>query len=173
MGIHKGDAFEEIINKSNEAYKRKGIAIISKISTPMKPIRQGKKIVSAYYEEKSTLDYIGICDGIPIAFDAKETSEENRFPLSNIKEHQIDFMTQWDLHGGYTFLVVNFVKINRAFRLDLTTLEWYWYKYLENKGKKGFGSIPLNEFECNCKELTSRKGILLDYLEGKRFEITS
>lgn len=166
MGIHNGDAFEEVINRSNKIYKRKGIAIISKISTPMKPVLQGNKIVSAYYEEKSTVDFIGVCGGTAIAFDAKETKEKNRFPLSNIKKHQIDFMKLWALHGGDTFLIINFVKLNRVFRLDLTTLDWYWNQYQENKGKRGFGSIPLNEFEVNCTELSSRNGILLDYLEG-------
>ncbi|MBU5437613.1 Holliday junction resolvase RecU [Tissierella sp. MSJ-40] len=68
--MHKGDAFEETINISNRTYKRKGIALVQKIATPMKSVRRGKQIVTAmksvrrgkqivtaYYEEKSTLDY--------------------------------------------------------------------------------------------------------------------
>lgn len=52
------------------------------------------------------------------------------------------------------------------FRLDWTTLSWYWQQYQSNRVKRGFGSIPINEFECNCKQLKSRDGIILDYLEG-------
>ncbi|WP_236913311.1 Holliday junction resolvase RecU [Clostridium sp. Cult1] len=166
MSYHRGDGFEEIINLANLSYKRKGIALIQKIATPMKPIRRGKKIVSAYYEEKSTLDYIGVYEGVPIAFDAKETKEETRFPLSNIQNHQISFMGNWNKHGGITFLLIYFTKLNAVYRLDWITLGWYWRQYQENRGKRGFGSIPLSEFECNCKQLNSRDGIILDYLEG-------
>lgn len=166
MSYHKGDVFEEIINMSNKVYKRKEIALVQKIATPMKPIRRGKQIVSAYYEEKSTLDFIGLYKGVPIAFDAKETKEENRFPLSNIQDHQIEFMEEWDKHGGIAFLLINFTKLDKVYRLDWKTLSWYWKKYQENKGKRGFGSIAINEFESNCKKIRSRDGIMLDYLEG-------
>lgn len=166
MGYHKGDTFERIINMANTTYKRKGIALVQKIPTPMKPIRRGKQIISAYYEEKSTLDFIGVYKGIPIAFDAKETKEENRLPLNNVQDHQIEFMKEWDKHGGIAFLLINFTKLDETYRLDWSTLKKYWEKYQENKGKRGFGSIGLNEFQCNCKKLKSRDGIMLDYLEG-------
>lgn len=170
MGYHKGDIFEEIINISNKVYSRKEIALVQKIATPMKPIRRGKQIVSAYYEEKSTLDYIGIYDSIPIAFDAKETKETTRFPLSNVQDHQVEFMKKWYKHGGLAFLLIYFTRLDAAYRLDWTTLNWYWKRYQENRGKRGFGSIPINEFECNCKQLESRNGIMLDYLEGIKDE---
>lgn len=166
MGYHKGDAFENMINLANKAYKIKGIAEINKIATPMKPIRNGRYIVGAFYDEKSILDYVGVYKGIPIAFDAKETSEDDRFSLKNIKPHQVDFMERWVNNGGQAFLLIHFKKLNRVYRLDWTTLSWYWKQYIENKGKRGFGSIPLNEFECNCKLIKSRDGIVLDYLEG-------
>uniref|UniRef100_UPI003158B371 Holliday junction resolvase RecU n=1 Tax=Caloramator sp. Dgby_cultured_2 TaxID=3029174 RepID=UPI003158B371 len=55
MGYHKGDAFENMINLANKAYKIKGIAEINKIATPMKPIRNGRYIVGAFYDEKAYL----------------------------------------------------------------------------------------------------------------------
>jgi len=166
LGIHKGDAFEEMTNYSNMSYRNKGIAEVNKISTPVKVLkRRGNRIVSAFYEEKSTLDYIGVYKEIPIAFDAKETKETTRFPLGNIHQHQIDFMDRWESNGGTAFLLVRFSKLNKVYRLDWTTLNWYWKQYQANRGKKGFGSIRMNEFECNCKEISSRSGIVLDYLE--------
>lgn len=108
MGIHRGDQFEEIINHVNQVYKSKGISLIQKLATPMKPIRRGSKIVSAYYEEKSTLDYLGTYRGKAIAFDAKETENKNNFPLRNIKDHQVRFMQEWEKHGGIAFLLINF-----------------------------------------------------------------
>lgn len=89
----------------------------------MAHFRRGKKIVSAYYEEKSTLDYIGI-------------------------------------YGGIAFLLIYFTKLNSVYKLDWTTLNWYWSRHQENKSKKGFGSIPINELECNCKQLKSKGGYI-------------
>lgn len=166
MGIHRGDTFEEIINLANSGYKARGVALIQKIATPMKPIRKGSKIVSAYYEEKSTLDYIGIYKGAAIAFDAKETSNKNNFPLGNIKDHQIRFMTEWEQSGGIAFLVVNFKVHNKTYRLSLETLKPYWNEYKKNPGVKGKGSIPLIDFSTSCHEVKSSNGIVLDYLKG-------
>ena len=43
--------------------------------TPITPIRMNKEtrqITLAYFEQKSTVDYIGVIQGIPVCFDAKE-----------------------------------------------------------------------------------------------------
>ena len=45
----------------------------------------------AYFEQKSTVDYIGAAQGIPIAFDAKECAKDT-FTLANIHQNQVDFM---------------------------------------------------------------------------------
>lgn len=166
MGYHRGDAFEEMINISNIAYEKKGIALIQKIATPMKPIRKGKHIVSAYYEEKSTLDFIGVANGKAIAFDAKETKEKNKFPLSNIREHQIKYMRDWFNSGGITFLVINFKELGKTYRIDWCYLSGYWEGYQANKGKRGYGNIPIEFFQTNCLQIKSKDGILLDYLKG-------
>ncbi|KMT21576.1 Holliday junction resolvase RecU [Clostridium cylindrosporum] len=164
MGVHRGDIFEEIINHSNKVYKNKGIAIVQKIATPMKPKRAGSKIIGAYYEEKSTLDYIGTCNGQAIAFDAKETSNKNNLPLKNIKEHQIDFMSEWEKHGGIAFLLVNFKAHGKVFKIEFQQIQPYWKLYKSNPGIKGMCSIPYEYFINNCKEVTSGRGAVLDYL---------
>ena len=69
---NKGALFEQEIKYANESYKRRGIALIQKISTPWKVVRSGKKIVSAFPEEKSTLDFRGtVKGGLSISFDCK------------------------------------------------------------------------------------------------------
>ncbi|NBI08260.1 Holliday junction resolvase RecU [Senegalia massiliensis] len=166
MGIHRGDTFEEIINISNVMYKRKGIALIQKIATPVKVLRrQGHRITNGYFEQKSTLDFIGTYRGRPIAFDAKET-KENRFPLKNIHEHQLKFMESWHRNGGQTFILVSFASYNKVYKLDYKDLIFYWDRWKRNKGRRGYASIPYEHFKLNCKELASKDGILLDYLEG-------
>ena len=166
MGTHRGDQFEEIINYVNQVYKAKEIALIQKIATPMKPVRRGSKIVSAYYEEKSTLDYIGVYRGIAIAFDSKETSNKNNFPLRNIKEHQVRFMAEWEKNGGVSFLLINFKSKGKVYRLSFNQLQSYWKRYKSNPGVRGMGSIPLEVFASSCNEIKSKNGLALDYLEG-------
>jgi len=166
LGIHRGDTFEEYINYSNIVYLRRGKALIQKIATPVKVLkRQGRKIVNGYFEQKSTLDFIGVYKSIPVAFDAKET-KQNRFPLKNIHQHQIEFMESWNLNGGRAFILVSFKSKDKVFRLEFDDLIFHWAAWEENKGKRGFASIPYSFFEDDCQEIVSRNGILLDYLEG-------
>ena len=55
------EELEDLINKSNELYLEKGLALIQKIPTPITPVRISKEtrqITLAYFEQKSTVDYI-------------------------------------------------------------------------------------------------------------------
>ncbi|RKJ31443.1 Holliday junction resolvase RecU, partial [bacterium 1XD42-8] len=73
----RGSGFEEQINRTNEKYREKGLALIQKVPTPITPIRidkENRHITLAYFEQKSTVDYIGAVQGIPVCFDAKECS---------------------------------------------------------------------------------------------------
>ena len=79
--------------------------MIEKIPTPIKPVELDKKkhnISRAYFEKKSSVDYIGVAQGIPICFDAKETRQKS-LPLKNIHEHQINFMESFEKQQGISF----------------------------------------------------------------------
>lgn len=133
----RGSGLEEMVNITNDLYRQKNLAIVQKIPTPIKPITidQEKRVITlAYFEQKSTVDYVGIVQGIPICFDAKETSK-NFLPISNIHPHQIDFMRDFKGQGGEAFLVVYFKKYEEYFFIDIKTLEGYYEKALEG-GKK-------------------------------------
>ena len=65
----RGSSLEELINYTNEYYREKKLAVVQKIPTPIKPIRMDKdssQITLAYFEKDSTVDYIGVVQGIPI-----------------------------------------------------------------------------------------------------------
>ena len=71
----RGSTLEDMINKTNEKYRENGLALIQKIPTPITPIKmepETRHITLAYFEQKSTVDYIGAVQGIPVCFDAKE-----------------------------------------------------------------------------------------------------
>jgi recombination protein U len=159
----RGSSLEELINLTNDKYREHGLALIQKVPTPIKPIRldQEKGHISlAYFEKRSTVDYIGVVQGIPVCFDAKETLKE-RFPLQNIHQHQIDFMEDFEKQGGIAFLIVQFVQHNECFYLPFKVLEQYYLKAKEG-GRK---TIPYEAFD-NKYLVVSKCGYFLHYLEA-------
>jgi len=76
----RGSAFEELITLTNQLYMQHGLAVIQKVPTPITPIEVNNlshTITSAYFEKKSTVDFIGVAQGIALCFDAKETQYKN------------------------------------------------------------------------------------------------
>ncbi len=155
----RGSTFEQMINLTNEMYRTKGLALIQKVPTSITPTRldpKTKTITQAYFEKKSTVDYIGVVQGIAVCFDAKET-ERKSFPMQNIHTHQIEFMRDFEKQKGIAFLLVSFSSYGQIMLLPFKTL----YEYYEG-GKK---SIPYEAFD---KDLIveSKNGCLIHYLEA-------
>lgn len=135
----RGSTLEELINRSNEQYREKGLALIQKIPTPITPVKISKEtrhITLAYFEQKSTVDYIGAVQGIPVCFDAKECKEDV-FPLANVHEHQIQFMTEFEKQEGIAFLILFFSGRNEFYYLSLRQLMKFWQRK-NNGGLKRF-----------------------------------
>ena len=112
----RGEALEEFINISIDKYKEKGLALIQKIPTPIKPVKMDqntRQITLAYFDQKSTVDYIGVVQGIPICFDAKECQTDT-FPLANIHKHQIDFMRDFEKQDGISFIIPSLLATTLA-----------------------------------------------------------
>ena len=153
----RGSMLEEMINYTNTKYREKGLALIQKVPTPITPINIDKDcrhITLAYFGEKSTVDYIGVVQGIPICFDAKECSVDT-FSISNIHEHQITFMKEFEEQDGISFLLIYFKKRNLYFYLTFDRLMEFWTR-AENGGRKSFRfdeldlsyQIPLQNSVC-------------------------
>lgn len=158
----RGSALEDRINMTNELYKRKGIALIQKVPTPIKPIKIDKEkrvITLAYFEQKSTVDYIGVVQGIPICFDAKETALKS-LPLANVHAHQIEFMRAFKDQGGEAFLIVYFKKYDEHYLMDIDTLEFYYNEAV----KGGKTSISYEQFDKSYM-ISAENGMFLNYLK--------
>ena len=62
----RGSTLEELVNRTNDLYREKHLALIQKIPTPITPIRMDKEssqITLAYFGQQSTVDYIGAVQG--------------------------------------------------------------------------------------------------------------
>ena len=83
----RGSTLEDMVNRTNEWYLEKNLALMQKIPTPITPVRMDKEhrqITLAYFDQRSTIDYIGAVQGIPVCFDAKECNTDT-FPLADNK----------------------------------------------------------------------------------------
>lgn len=124
----RGSTLEELINRTNEQYREKHLALIQKVPTPITPIKIDKTtrhITLAYFDQKSTVDYIGAVQGYPVCFDAKECHTDN-FPLQNIHEHQVSFMEEFERQGGIAFLLIMFTHRNEFYYLPCRSMRSFW-----------------------------------------------
>lgn len=158
----RGSALEEFINRTIEKYRESGLALIQKVPTPITPIRMDKEsrhITLAYFDQKSTVDYIGVVQGIPVCFDAKECATDT-FALQNVHEHQVAFMQDFEKQEGIAFLLIYYSKRDIYYYLTFEKLLGFWERSL-NGGRKSF---PIGELE--EKWFFERKnGFLIPFLE--------
>lgn len=158
----RGCALEEYINRTNEKYLEHGLALIQKIPTPITPIKIDKAsrhITLAYFERKSTVDYIGVVQGIPVCFDAKECRTDT-FPLQNIHEHQVNFMENFEKQGGIAFILILYHARDEFYYLRFSKLMEFWNRMQEG-GRKSF---RYEELEQDFIFKTSG-GLLVPYLD--------
>lgn len=165
----RGSTFEELINRSNESYLEDGLAVVQKIPTPITPINIDKAtrhITLAYFDQKSTVDYIGAVQGIPVCFDAKECSKDT-FSLDNIHEHQISFMQSFKEQKGIAFILIYFSKRDIFYFLPIDDLMFFW-KRAKDGGRKSFKFDELNEdyiFEEGNSAIVPYLDMVAKYLE--------
>lgn len=159
----RGSALEDFINHTNERYLEKGLALIQKIPTPITPVQIDKEhrhITLAYFGQKSTVDYIGAVQGIPICFDAKECSSDT-FPLQNIHEHQVAFMEAFEKQDRIAFLVLYFSMRNELYYMRFSEMKQFW----DRKESGGRKSIRYEELRPEYF-MTLQNGYFVPYLDA-------
>lgn len=142
----RGSVLEELINYTNEKYRQQKLALVQKIPTSIKPVRFDKTkrhITLAYFDQKSTVDYIGVVQGIPICFDAKECAKDI-FPLQNIHEHQVEFMKNFEKQQGIAFILIYYSSRNILYYMRFEELYRFWMR-AQNGGRKSFRFEELDE----------------------------
>ena len=158
----RGSTLEDLINRTNEKYQENGLALIQKIPTPITPIRIDKDerhITLAYFDQKSTVDYIGAVQGLPVCFDAKECAADT-FALANIHEHQVTFMENFEKQGGVAFFILFFYPKKQFYYIPYAHLRYFWDRAKEG-GRKSFRYDELNPEYF----LPKKQGILVPYLD--------
>ena len=158
----RGSALEELINKTNEKYRENHLALIQKVPTPITPIKidkENRHITLAYFDQKSTVDYIGAVQGIPVCFDAKECATDT-FALQNIHAHQVAFMEEFERQNGIAFFLIHYTHKDLLYYLPFRKLKPFWER-MEGGGRKSF---RFEELDLSY-EIKPKPGLLVPYLD--------
>ncbi len=164
----RGSTLEDMINRTNEKYGNNKLALIQKVPTPITPIKidkQNHQITLAYFEQKSTVDYIGAVQGIPVCFDAKECATDT-FSLQNIHEHQVAFMKSFEEQKGIAFFLIFYSHLNIFYYLPLRLFLPFWERAI-NGGRKSFRYEELDPQYI----LPKKQGILVPYLDILKLDL--
>ena len=160
---NRGMDLENDINLSNEYYRNKHIALITKRPTPINIVKvdytKGARITDAYFEKQSTTDYNGVYKGRYIDFEAKNTKSKTSFPLSNIEKHQIEHLKMVLEQGGIAFFIIQFQSLNQVFLLDAK----YVIEFYEHGERK---SIPYAIFKEKAREIKQGFAPRLEYIDA-------
>jgi recombination protein U len=169
---HRGDALENTIELSNDYYRLHGYARVDKVSVPITVVKRNDQgqIVKAYFERRSTVDFLGIAQGIFFCFDCKETQGLS-LPLANIHDHQLSYMEDIRKQGGVSFFIVHFKKFDEYYLVPYE-IAVHYKKKMEAGGRK---SIPYSAMKKAIRIGLFMDGLLnylpsinvyLDYLEN-------
>lgn len=163
---NRGMEFEGYIMQANARYAVRGIASIDKVATPVKVLKLATtgpkkgRIIDGYFEEKSTVDFVGISRGRTIYFDAKETENKTSFPLDNVGDHQYEVLREKHVHQAISFLLIRFKVHHEIFILLFEDLD-KWWKEAMTGGRK---SIPYQFFKENCEICKPGRNVAIDYV---------
>lgn len=136
-GMIKGKDLEKRANHVNIKERLSRKSLILQIPTPILFTNRG------YVVKESTVDFAGLVTGGKfLAFDAKETASQTSFPLSNIKQHQLNYLTLVEELGGISFFLIHFKTVykDKAFYVPCHFIN----EYTNTTSKK---SIPLKFFK--------------------------
>ncbi len=164
----RGSTLEEFLNRTNEKYLEQGLALIQKIPTPITPVKIDKEhrhITLAYFDQRSTVDYIGAVQGIPVCFDAKECHTDT-FPLQNLHEHQVEFMREFEKQDGIAFLIIYYSARNELYYMPFEEIDMFW-----NRAQEG-GRKSVRYEELNPKYfMTLKNGCMVPYLDALQIDL--
>ena len=159
----RGSTLEDMVNRTNERYLEQELALIQKIPTPITPVRMDKEhrqITLAYFEQRSTVDYIGAVQGIPVCFDAKECASDT-FALQNIHAHQVAFMEEFEHQGGISFLLIFYTGRNEIIYLPYREMRKFWDRGAAG-GRKSFRFDEIRVYY----PVKQHGGFLVPYLDA-------
>ena len=113
------------------------------------------------------MDYIGVVQGIPVCFDAKECQTDT-FPLANIHKHQMEFMRDFEEQDGISFIILYFSNRNEFYYVPYRDILFFWER-MESGGRKSF---TYDEIDKTYK-IGHANNIIVHFLEPLNIDLAS
>lgn len=110
---HRGKGWEAALDVQHRRYRTEGVADLEKVPTPIRPLgtpingggRTGA--FQAVYEPRRHVDFIGVLAGGRCArLEAKQQSNDGRFPIAAVSEHQAESLARCEALGGFAAVLV-------------------------------------------------------------------
>jgi recombination protein U len=153
---NRGMPFQDEINAVNEGYELMRVASVYEVPTPCKIVNiKGKPTI---IRQKSIVDYLGTWQGRALAIEAKSTHEPS-WALSNLQQHQLDFLVRWERCGGIAGVLLRFETVRRTYWIPLAEMQ----HYIERAIWGGRKSISMAELPERLLVKTTKR-CSLDYL---------
>ena len=156
---NRGMTFESLVEFANRQCRQNGEAIVEKQHTLCKPLRNAQgKIVSAKYEEKATVDFVGRIGDRPIAFEAKHCATD-KIDLKRVESHQCLFLQNWtEAEKAIGFVIISFCL--QKFYI----IPWqYWQAAKEAREHKSKDAVKYSPIDTTW-QLTGKASIKRDEL---------
>lgn len=119
---NKGMDLEMMIIDAFQQGYQQGLCWIVKYPTPIKVIQtrtihSSTHITDATFASPSCCDFIGVCNGIPVALEAK-SSTAARFGFTMLKPHQLLHLKDMIHMGGRSFVIIEMKRYASIYLLD-------------------------------------------------------
>ena len=139
---HRGMSFQAEIDATNEGYELMRVASVYEVPTPCKIVNI--KDEPTIIKQKSAVDYLGTWKGHgALAIEAKSASGQS-WALSNLQEHQLDFLMRWHSCGAITGILLRFELTRRTYWLPLEELQCY-IERAKRGGRKSISEAEIAE----------------------------
>ena len=150
LKANMGMSFEKDISTTCEYYRVNNIACIYKRPTPIRIVKMSKeklgRIDEAYFESKSTTDYVGIYKGKYIDFECKETIHD-KIPYNMIRPQQYQHLETILNMGGIGFFLISFKNIQEVYLIKADII-------LNKVKEKNHPGFKIDFFKDNGYKLT-------------------
>ena len=158
----RGSTLEDLINRTNDSYREKKLALIQKIPTPITPIqidKSSRHITLAYFDQKSTVDYIGAVQGFPYALMPRNAVHLLFLCRTSMLTRSV-LWRSLRLRVGLPLLFLYYTGMDEIYYVPFRTIKHFWDR-MEAGGRKSF---TYDEIDHSWR-IRAHRDMLVHYLE--------
>ncbi len=125
---NRGRFAEQLLASTHAHYAAHGLAVMTAVPPPVGRLHRRTERArpghfEGWYKTRSVADYLGALapDGCALALELKSTTE-SRWYLSQVEEHQAEFLRRWAAFGALAYVLVVF--LTDSLTPDAAILSW-------------------------------------------------